>query len=116
MKYPDRISVYHKLGVEPTADTDAFHFDVLILSEAHQRPAARLVEDCVVYDYTKGKKTTLKPFMIEVLQETWRLQQEAKRINTERLQGLLNRVRSLETESWDREGAVEDMGSQSKPN
>lgn len=114
MQYPDRISVYHKLGVEPTEDTDAFHFDVIILSERHQRPAARLVEDCVVYDYTKGKKTTFKPFMIEVLRETWRLQQEAKRVNTERLQRLLNRVRKLETDSWDREDAVEDMGSQSK--
>lgn len=113
MKYPDRITVYHKLGVEPTPDTDAFHFDVLILSEAHQRIAARVVEDCVVYDYMKGSKTTLKPFMIEVLQETWRLQQEAKHVNTGRLQSLLDRVRRLETESWDREGAVEDMGSRS---
>lgn len=112
MKFPDRISVYHKLGVEPQPVTDAFHFDVLILSELHQRPAARLIEDCVLYDYSKSKKTTFKPFMLEVLRETWRLQEEARRSNTERVHRLLDRVRKLETDSWDREDAVEDMGSQ----
>lgn len=114
MQFPDRVTVYHKLGVEPTYDTDSFHFDVVILSEVHQRLAARLVEDVVVYDYSKGKKTTFKPFMIDVLRETWKLQQDAKRVSTERLQALLDRVRKLETDSWDREGAVEDMGSHSK--
>lgn len=114
MKFPDRISVYHKLGVEPQPDTDAFHFNVLILSELHQRPAARLVEDCVLYDYSKGKKTTFKPFMLEVLRETWRLQEEGRRSNIQQVHGLLGRVRKLEMESWDREDAVEDMGSQVK--
>ena len=114
MRYPDHISVYHKLGLEPQPDTDAFHFDVIILSELHQRPAARLVEDCVLYDYEKGKKTTFKPFMLDVLQETWRLQEEAKRLNRQRVQVLDDRIRTLELESWDREGAVEDMGSRSK--
>ena len=114
MKYPDHITVYHKLGLEPKPDTDAFHFDVLILSELHQRPAARLLEDCVLYNYSKGKKTTFKPFMLEILQETWRLQEEAKRVNRDRVQDLDDRVRRLELESWDREDAVEDMGSQRK--
>ena len=52
--------------------------------------------------------------MVEVLGETWRLQEEAKRLNGERIRGLLDRVRRLETESWDREGAVEDQGSVKK--
>lgn len=51
MAWPDRISVYHKLRAAPTASTDSFILDVLILSERHQRPAARCVEDIVVYDY-----------------------------------------------------------------
>ena len=114
MKYPDHISVYHKLGLEPKPDTDSFHFDVLILSELHQRPAARLIEDCVLYDYLKSRKTTFKPFMLDILQETWRLQEEAKRINRQRVQVLDDRIRTLEVESWDREGAVEDMGSRGK--
>ena len=107
------ISVFHKLGVKPGPDTDAFFFDVLILSELHQRPAARVVEDCVLYDYTIGKKTTFKPFMVDVLQETWRLQEEAKRVNSERVQSILDRVANLERASWNREDAVEDMGSRS---
>ena len=111
MKYPDHITVYHKLAHEPTERTDGFVFDVLIVSELHQRVAARVTEDCPVYDYRVGRKATLPPFMLEVLRKTWRLQEEAKRENMGRVYGLLERVRKIEVESWDREGAVEDMGS-----
>ena len=111
MRYPDHITVYHKLGTKPEPGIDAFIFDVVILSELHQRVAARVYEDCVYYDYRAGKKTSLKPFMVDVLGETWELQEAAKRNNSERVQGLLERVRRLELDSWDREGAVEDMGS-----
>lgn len=111
MKFPDHISVYHRIANEPTESTDGFIFDVLIMSELHQRVAARVTEDCPVYDYRIGRKATLPPFMIDVLRETWRLQEEAKRENTQRVYGLLERVRKLEMESWDREGAVEDTGS-----
>jgi len=85
--------------------------DVLILSEVHQRPAARCVEDIVVYDYRKGKKTPLAPFMAEAFKETWRLQEESKKRNSERVNHLLDRVRSLEKDTWDRADAVEDLGS-----
>ncbi|GAB7337396.1 hypothetical protein MBLNU457_g2741t1 [Dothideomycetes sp. NU457] len=81
MTFPDKVTVYHKLGGRPTKDTDSFVLDVLILSEVHQRPAARCVEDIVVYDYRKGKKTPLAPFMADAFKETWRLQEEAKRRN-----------------------------------
>ena len=111
MKYPDHITVYHKLGTEPHSGSDAMLFDVVIMSELHQRIAARVLEDVVIYDYRIGKKTSMPPFMVDVLRETWRLQEEAKQVNSDRVRGLLDRVRKLETESWDREGAVEDMGS-----
>ena len=114
MKYPDHISVYHKLANEPTESTDGFIFDVLIMSELHQRVAARVTEDCPVYDYRIGKKATLPPLMIDVLRETWRLQEAAKQVNTQRVSDLSERVRKLELESWDREDAVEDMGSGSR--
>lgn len=110
MTYPDHISVYHRLGTEPKDGMDAFTFNVVILSELHQRIAARVTEDVVMYDYLARKKTTLKPFMVDVLRETWRLQQEAKKTNSDRVKALLDRVRKLEVESWDREDAVEDMG------
>ncbi|KAI7566182.1 hypothetical protein KC346_g21068, partial [Hortaea werneckii] len=111
MKWPDNISVYHKLRAEPTAGTDSFILDVLIMSELHQRPAARCIEDIVVYDYTVGKKTALRPFMLDVFKDTWQLQEEAKRENSARVYGLLDRVRQLEQDSWDRKDAVEDMGA-----
>ena len=111
MTYPDHITVYHKIAQELTPESEGFDFHVVILSELHQRPAARCVEDCVLYDYSRRKKATFKPFMLDVLRKTWRLQEEAKRVNTQRVHSLLDRVRKLELESWDREDAVEDMGS-----
>lgn len=44
MAWPDRISVYHKLRSLPTSSTNSFILDVIIISERHQRPAARCVE------------------------------------------------------------------------
>lgn len=110
MQWPDHVSVYHKLRARPTAGTESFVLDVLIMSERQQRPAARCVEDIVVYDYRVGRKTALEPFMIAMLQDTWRLQEDTRRVYGARVVGLLERVRLLELETWDREGAVEDMG------
>lgn len=114
MKWPDRISIYHKLRDEPTSGTDSFILDVLIMSERHQRPAARCIEDVVVYDYFRGQKISLPPFMTTVFRDTWRLQEDAKRTNSERVVRLLGRIRELEKDSWDREGAVEDVGGASR--
>jgi len=111
MTWPDRITVLHKLREEPAMDTDSFVLDVVILSEKHRRPAARCVEDIVVYDYKKAKKAPLLPFMVERFKETFQLQEEAKRIYGGRVTDLHNRVRDLEKASWDREDAKEDLGS-----
>ena len=108
MTWPDRISVYHKLRDAPTASTDSFILDVLILSEKHQRPAARCEEDIVVYDYQRGTKAPLRDFMVEKFQATFELQQEAKRRNGWRIRDLLERVETLEKGSWNRADAVED--------
>ena len=110
MIWPDRISVYHKLRSAPTATTDSFILDVLILSEKHQRAAARCVEDIVVYDYQRGRKSPLRDFMVQKFQETFELQEEARERNERKVRDLLDRVERLEKESWDREDAVEDMG------
>ena len=83
----------------------------MILSELHQRPAARCVEDIVVYDYKKGRKTELPPFMMDGFHETWEKQEEVKKRMSERIRELDEDVRTLEKGSWDREGAVEDLGS-----
>lgn len=111
MKYPDRVTVLHKLRSEPQLDTDHFILDVLILSELHRRPAARCVEDIVVYDYKMAKKAPLYPFMVEKFKETWALQEQAKKTYGSRVTDLIRRTRELEKGSWDRPDAVEDLGS-----
>lgn len=111
MTWPDRVTVYHKLRSEPSATSDSFILDVVVLSEQHRRPAARLVEDIVVYDYRAGRKRALPPFVLDAFRETWRLQEQARREWTGKAEALLERVRALEKRTWDREGAVEVVGS-----
>ncbi|KAF2849293.1 Thioesterase/thiol ester dehydrase-isomerase [Plenodomus tracheiphilus IPT5] len=111
MKWPDRITVLHKLRDKPTLDSDHFILDVLILSEAQRRASARCVEDIVTYDYRTARKTTLPRFMVDKFRETFELQEQAKEKNSSRVRGLLARVRDLEKCSWDRLDAKEDFGS-----
>jgi hypothetical protein len=111
MAFPDKISVFHKLRAAPDSSTESFILDVVILSELHRRPAARVVEDLLVYDYKKGRKVPMPPFMVERFQETFQLQEEAKRKYGGRVIELIESVRQLEKGSWDRADAKEDMGS-----
>ena len=106
-----RVTVLHKLGNPPSKDSDHFVLDVMILSEAQRRPAARCIEDIVVYDYRTGKKSPLPRFMVELFQETFKLQEQTKVENGRRVRVLLDRVRALEKSSWDRADAKEDFGS-----
>lgn len=115
MVFPDRISVFHKLRSCPNESTESFVLDVVILSELHRRVAARTTEDLLVYDYKKGQKVTIPPFMLSRFQEAFKLQEEAKEKNSARVKRLIDRVRQLETESWDRADAQEDLGSAGKP-
>ena len=102
--------MYHKLRGAPTKSTDSFVLDVLIISERHQRPAARCEEDIVMYDYRKGAKTPLKEFMLTKFQETWEAQEQAKLQYGRIIHNLLERVERLEKESWDKVNAVENLG------
>ena len=111
MKWPDRVSVYHKLRELPSPSTDSFILDVVILSELHHRVAARCVEDIVVYDYRKGQKVPLRPFMVESFQNTFKQQEQARQAYNTKIISLTNQVRKLEQDSWDRPDAKEDFGS-----
>lgn len=81
------------------------------MSEVRQRPAARCLEDVVVYDYRAGKKSTLEPFMLEQLKDTYDLQEAAKKANREKVMQIEDAIRRLEKESWDRPDAKEDLGT-----
>ena len=89
-------------------DTDHFILDVLILSELHRRPAARCVEDIVVYDYKAAKKAPLKPFMVEKFRETWQLQEQTKEAYGNKVNELIRRVEVLENDCYSK---PEDVGS-----
>lgn len=110
MTWPDKVSVFHKLRDMPHPDTSSIILDVMILSEREQRPAARCLEDIVVYDYRVGKKITLPPFMLEAFEDLHKLQAETKERNTRRVLKILEDVRQLEKDTWDRADAKEDMG------
>ncbi len=115
MTFPDHITVYYKLREAPTSSDSSFKLDVIILSELRQRPAAKCFEDIVVYDYRLGEKTVLPPFMLEQFARTFEQQERAKSESGEKVRSLLDRVRVLEKESWDRVDAKEDFGSASAP-
>lgn len=91
-------------------DSDHFILDVVILSELHRRPAARCVEDIAVYDYRAARKSTMKPFMVKKLLETYELQEEAKQKYGSKVLELINKVQRLEQGTWDRPDAKEDHG------
>ena len=110
MTYPDHISVFHKLSSLPSPAATSFTLDVMILSELHQRPAARCVEDIVVYDYKAGRKVEIRPFMMRAFEETWREQEEERKRVEESVKEVETAVDELERGSWKREGAVEDLG------
>jgi len=111
MTWPDHISVFHKLRSFPSPGSSSFILDVMILSELHQRPAARCVEDIVMYDYRAGKKIEIRPFMMDAFEKTWRDQEEERVRVEKRIGELESAVGSLERETWNRERAVEDFGS-----
>lgn len=71
MTWPDHISVFHKLSSLPSATSSSFILDVMIVSELHQRAAARCVEDIVVYDYKVGRKVAVTEWMRGAFERTW---------------------------------------------
>lgn len=113
MTYPDRISVYHKLRADPSSSStpdSAFALDCIVLSHNARRTAARLEEDIVVYDYERARKTAMPAYMVALFGETFRQQQQETRRARARIWELIAEVEGLERETWDREGAVEDVG------
>lgn len=74
MKFPDRHSVFHRITeLDPKAGI--FKLEGVCLSEKHQRIAAQIEEEVVVYDYAKGKRIEMPGWMEEVM----RRQEEEER-------------------------------------
>ncbi len=67
----------------------------------------------MIYDYTKMGKAEMPLFMRKMFQETYDLQERATVQARARIWDLIRTVETLEKETWDREDAVEDLGSAS---
>lgn len=111
MTWPDHISVFHKLRSLPKPSDTSFLLDVMILSELHQRPAARCIEENVTYSYKVGRKIEIPPFMMDAFTKTWERQEEVMRRVADRCRVVEELVEEIEHGTWAKEGAVEDMGS-----
>lgn len=85
-----------------------------MLSHRARRVAASVREAVAVYDYAAGRKMELPGWMRAVLEDTVRQQDEELVRARRRVWTLLDEVQSLEKETWDREDAVEDLGSGTK--
>lgn len=116
MTYPDKVSVYHKLCYPPSSQPSpsSLILNAIILSHKHRRVSARVEEDIVVYDYIAAKKSEVLPFMKDVLEETYHLQNREKIRARKRIWELIRTVEKLEKETWDRPDAIEDVGSAAK--
>jgi hypothetical protein len=118
MTYPDRISVYHKLRVDPSSSStppSAFVLDCIVLSHNARRIAAKLEEDIVIYDYNAARKTAMPDYMVALFSETFQLQEKEMRRARARIWNLIREVENLEKETWDRPNAVEEIGHLGKP-
>ncbi|KNG87079.1 hypothetical protein ANOM_005695, partial [Aspergillus nomiae NRRL 13137] len=97
MKFPDRISVLYKLVERPTYESTCLRMEAWVLSHQHRRVAAKCFDDTVIYDYTSGKRSVLKPFMVDKLQHTFELQKMCKTKYTEEASKAITAVEEIKT-------------------
>ncbi|KAF7552315.1 hypothetical protein G7Z17_g4409 [Cylindrodendrum hubeiense] len=97
MDFPDRTTVLHKLISPPNYDSDHVLLEAVILSERHQRPAARCFEDIVVFNYKTAKKTPLKGFMVDELRKTFEKQEASKKECEDKIESIIKAVEQIET-------------------
>ena len=98
----------HRLHAPPSSSTSSFTLDSLQLSETHQRPAARGVEEIVLYDYAARRRCAEMPAFVQAgFEAVWKEQEDARQTWAGRVKEIERRVEGLEEGSWRREGAVE---------
>ncbi|CAG8980877.1 hypothetical protein HYALB_00013182 [Hymenoscyphus albidus] len=110
LTFSDKVIVYSRLRSLPKPTDTSFVLETSIISNRHQRVAARCEEEIVVYDYTKKRQTPFPPQMTEALENFWLEQEKCQRTVRGVLFALELRLMILEKLTWDRDGAVEDFG------
>lgn len=95
MNFPDRVTVIHKLLVKPEATSTSIFLEAAIISEQHQRIAARCFEDIAVYDYKAGKISPMHHFMVEELDAVYDSQVQAHQAALKNIATLQERLKKL---------------------
>lgn len=115
LTFPDHFTIYHRLKepVSENASPTKILFSSLLLSTAAQRPSARIQEEIVVFDYRIQKSARLPEHMLNVLRARWEEQEQTKARWEKRAKQLEEMVEGLENKSWNKQGAVEDVGKSS---
>ena len=100
--------MYHRF-VLPEVMQPSLILKSTVLSHKHQRAAARVLEDVVVYDYRQGRKTDPPLWMGEVLKKAEVLERESEKYWLARRVEVEDGLQRLEGESVF-SGRDEDMG------
>ena len=108
MQYPDNISVYHRLA-SPEIRDSSLVLKSTIVSHKHQRSAARISEDIVIYDYRQGKRAEVPSWMSDVLHKANAQEHDSSEYWTRRRIEVDDMLDRLEAESI-YSGKKEDMG------
>lgn len=85
----------------------------MVLSLKHQRVAARILEEVLVYDYPLGKRAAISPWMEEVFRRALSDEAELRSRQRSRQKEIEGWVACLEGESI-QSGKKEDLGAKLK--
>ena len=112
LKYPDTTTTYHRLGLSSTSSLPSFlPLHTVTLSHTFTRPAFRMSEEILLYDYRLNRKAALTPLILEVLQMALAEEEASKNLWVARRREVEELLEGLERSSWKKKGAVEDFGS-----
>lgn len=112
LAFPNKFTIYHRLSdqVSETSSPTRLLFSVLLLSTSAQRPAARFEEEDIIFDYRIQKPARLPDHMLKMLRVRWDAQEKARRVWEARAREVVGMIKSLENASWNKVGAIEDVG------
>ena len=110
LKYPDKLSLHHSLAPLPSSSSiTGFGLRCSVLSHTHQRSAARIDEDLVIYDYKLGKKIALPSWIEDVFRKAAADEEASKLLWNSQRAELEEEITTLEEQSIF-SGRTEDLG------
>jgi len=112
LAFPNHFTIYHRLSqpVSLTESPTRLLFSALLLSTGAQRPSARFEEEDIIFDYRTQKSARLPDHMLDMLRLRWEAQEKARRVWQARANEIEEAITDLENATWNKNGAVEDMG------